>query len=135
MTKCLLLLCVIAFAGKAYGQQAKGGYTGFAFTSPLEVSMGQDNNFLIDKSSNADRLFLLSLPPSVQSATPLSQPKKFNDQVLLLTAPTISFLNDTRRREFAVNYRPEFEIFRTNGDQNSWNHEFSLGFAYLLNRK
>src|SRR5262249_4489829 len=76
-----------------------------------------------------------SLPPSVQRATPLDQPKTFSDQVLLLNAPTLSFLSDSPRREFALNYKPEFEFFRQNGDQNSWNHCFTGGFADLVNRK
>src|SRR5262245_11925939 len=133
-TTCLLILCVLALEIRIHAQQARTGYTGFALTSPLEVSVGQDNNFLIDRLTNNERLFNLSLPPSVQRETALARPKKFSDQVVLLDAPTVSFLSDSPRREFAVNYRPEFEIFRQNSDQNAWNHDLSLGFAYLFTR-
>jgi hypothetical protein len=135
MKKVALILCLSLFAERLYAQQARSGYTGFALTSPLEISGGQDSNFLVDRTTNNDRVFFLSLPPSVQRDTPLNEPKTFSDQVFLLNAPTLSFLSDSPRREFALNYKPEFELFRQNGDQNSWNHYFTGGFAYLLNRK
>jgi hypothetical protein len=128
-------MCLCLIASSLYAQQARTGYTGFALTSPLEVSVGEDNGFLIDRTTNNDRLFYLSLPASVQRSTPLYAPKQYSDQVFLLNMPTLSFLGDSPRRELAFNYKPEFEIFRANGDQNSINHNFSAGFAYLLNRR
>jgi hypothetical protein len=121
-------------SGRLYAQQARSGYTGFAFTSPLEVSAGNDNGFLIERVVS-NGLPNPLLPPGVPAGTALNEPGRYTDQVLLLTAPTVSFLKDSPRREFAVNYQPEFEIFRQNPDQNAWNHNFSAGFAYLLNRK
>jgi len=135
MKRLLLTLSLLLCAVQAYAQQARSGYTGFALTSPLEVSGGQDSNFLIDRTSTLEKLFFLSLSPTVQQQTPLAQPKAFDDQVLLVNAPTLSYLADTQRLELAVNYRPEFELFRQNSDQNAWNHDFSAGFAYLLNRR
>src|SRR5262245_9918435 len=112
MKTVVLTLCICILTVRLYGLQALTVYTGFPFTSPLEISAGQDNGFLIDRTTNNDKLFYLSLPASVQRETPLYAPKQFNDQVLLLNMPTLSFLSDSPRREFAFNYKPEFEIFR-----------------------
>src|SRR5262245_45494092 len=131
MKRAVLALGLCLFAGRLYGQQARTGYTGFAFTSPFEISAGYDSGFLIDRTTNNDKLFFLSLPASVQRATPLNAPQQFNEEVLLVDLPTLSFLSDSPRREMGFNYQPEFEIFRQNGDQDSWNHNFSAGFAYL----
>src|SRR5438067_1043802 len=99
MKRAAVVLCLCLLASRLYGQQARTGYTGFAFTSPAEISTGYDSGFLIDRTTNNDRLFYLSLPATVQRATPLYAPKQFNDEVILFNAPTLSFLGDSPRRE------------------------------------
>jgi hypothetical protein len=76
----------------------------------LEVSVGYDRNFLVDRVTREQKLFFLSFSPTFQRETPLSQPKKYDDQVLLLTGPTASFISDSQRRQLAFTYGPEFEI-------------------------
>src|SRR5687768_7675510 len=109
-----LILCILITATGAFGQAA--GYNGLTFTSPLELSVGNDKNFLIDRLTPEQRLFYLSFSPGVQRATPLSQHNEHDDQVMLLSGPTASFISDSRRRELSFNYKPEFEMFRHNSD-------------------
>jgi hypothetical protein len=133
MKQLALILCLLATATTAFGQAA--GYHGFTLSSPLDVSIGTDRNFLIDRLTPEQRLFYLSLSPGVQRATPLTQHNEHDDEVMLLTAPTASFISDSRRRELSFSYRPEFEIFRHNSDQNSVNHDGNVSFSYWMGRR
>jgi hypothetical protein len=133
MKKLGFILCILLTATGAFGQAA--GYNGITLTTPLEVNVGTDRNFLIDRLTPEQRLFYLSFNPSVQRETPLSQHKEHDDQVMLINGPTMSFISDSRRRELSFGYKPEFEIFRHNGDQNSWNHDGNVSFSYWLGRR
>jgi len=57
-----------------YAQQATVGIPGFSVVAPLKVATGTDGNFLVDRTQPAERLFLLSLPPSVQLLAPAANP-------------------------------------------------------------
>jgi hypothetical protein len=135
MRRFITVLCLIWLTTPLFGQQAMYRPGRFSFTTPLQIAITQDNNFLTDKRDLSQRLFLLSLPPSVQFSTPDTAPKPINDQVLTLTVPTLAFWTGTPRYEVTASYMPEFEIFRKNGEQNAWNHEAAAEFAYFLGRR
>ena len=133
-----LILCFLMIGAVAEAQgpaPQRAGYNGFSLTTPLEVSVGYDRNFLVDRVTPEQKLFFLSFSPTFQRETPLSLPKKYDDQVLLLTAPTASFISDSQRRQLAFSYRPEIEIFQTYRDQNSWNHDAMVSYSYSIKRK
>jgi hypothetical protein len=136
MKKSVLVLCLVLIsASAAQAQQAKAGFNGFSLTSPLEVSVGHDSNFLIERMTPEQELFFLSLPTTIQMQTPVTKPEKTNDQVLLLTMPTASIIADGRNRQFSFSWQPEFEMFRKNSDQNSFNHGLDVAFNYYLGRR
>jgi len=66
--------------------QAQERPNGFYLTSPLSLSSGYDDNFL-------------SGPPTLSGS------------VSVLTSPTFSWIADTHRAMFSVDYKAEFDIF------------------------
>jgi len=136
MKKTALLLLSLVFAvAPLSAQHARNGYSGFSFVTPAQIAFGTDNNFLVDRTPEDEKLLFLSLPASVLSGAPNIRPLKLDDKVLLLTAPTLAFLGDSYKREFAATYQPEFEIFMANSDQNAWNHRATVDFTQLLSRR
>ena len=123
----------MVLASPLFGQQAVFRPGGFSFITPLQISVTQDSNFLIDRSDPRQRLFLLSLPPSVLLGTETG-PIKASDQVMTLAMPTLAFEKGARRYELVGSYMPEFEVFRQNSDQNAWNHEAMADFRYFPTR-
>lgn len=135
MKKLALVLCLLCLTMPAAAQQARSGYSGISFLTPLQMSVGTDNNFLVDRTTPDQRLFVLSLPASVQTQAPDIRPKQLNDKVMLLTMPTIGLLNDSSRHEFTLSYKPEFEMFQRTKDQNSWNNNADVNFSYMMTRR
>lgn len=135
MKKLVLILCLLSLTMPAAAQQGRTGFSGFSFLTPLQMSVGTDNNFLVDRSTPDQKLFVLSLPASVQTQAPDIRPKRFSDKVMLLKLPTIGFLNDSPRHEFTFSYQPEFEMFQRTHDQNSWNNSANVNFAYNVTRR
>ncbi len=135
MKKLVTALLMIATTLPLYAQQGKSGYSGLSFITPLTINAGHDSNFLIDRTKPGERLFFLSLPPSVQFMAPNALPQRFDDQVLILGLPKTAFVSDSMRHQLTVSYQPEFEIFRGNRDQNSWNHEAGADFSYFPTRR
>jgi hypothetical protein len=135
MKRLVLVLCLSALAVPLHAQQGSSGIEGFSFVAPFRITAGNDNGFLVDRTQPNERLFILSLPPSVQPGAPDVRPKRLDDQFLMFTLPKIAFQNDSRRHELAVTYVPEVELFRKNHDQNSWSHEATASFVYFLSRK
>ena len=133
MKKLLSVLSLTVLASPLFGQQAVFRPGGFSFITPLQISVTQDNNFLIDRTDPSQRLFLLSLPPSVLLGSETG-PIKASDQVLTLDMPTLAYQKGSRRYELVGSYMPEFEIFRQNSDQNSWNHAAMADFTYFPSR-
>jgi hypothetical protein len=132
MKKLLLVLFLLSISTPLLAQQGASG--GLTFITPLQLSVGQDNNFLVDRTDPAERLFVLSLPPSVQSLAPDILPKKLSDNIMMLTLPRLAYQNDSQRHEFSATYMPEFEMFQVNRDLNTWNHSATAQFTYFLNR-
>jgi len=80
----------MALASPLFGQQAEYRPGGFSFITPLQISVTQDNNFLIDRTDPRQRLFLVSLPPTVLLGSQTG-PSKASHQVLTLVMPTLAF--------------------------------------------
>ena len=109
MKKLLLVVCLLCPAA-AFAQQAQTGVNGFSFIAPLQIQSGVDHNFLVDRTDPNERLLVLSLPPSVQTAAPNIRPLKLTDNVLTITAPKMAFQNDSKRHEFLATWAPELEL-------------------------
>lgn len=116
MKKLALVLCLLSLAAPLRAQQGQAGFGELQFTSPLRLAVGTDNNFLVPFSAEP-------------------RPRSVDDRVFMVSLPTVSFLSDSRRRLFAVNYQPEFEIFFRNHDQNSWSNKADASFAYAITRR
>src|SRR5687767_14705515 len=102
MKKLICILCLLGVASPLFGQQGTYQLDRFALVTPLQISVTQDNNFLLEDPDPLNRLFLLSLPPSVQAGLPESGPKRVSDQILTLTMPTVAFYSGTRRHELTA---------------------------------
>src|SRR2546428_6846935 len=97
MKKLVLVLCLFSFALPLFAQQGTVGISGFSFVAPLKVGVGTDNNFLVDRTPPAERLFDLSLPPSIQRVAPGTFPKRLGDDVMAGTFAKKPLLNHFRR--------------------------------------
>src|SRR6266849_3439090 len=111
MKKLVLVLCLFSFSLPLFAQQGTVGIGigGFSFVAPLKVGVGTDNNFLLNRTLPSERLFDLSLPPSIQPVAPGTFPKQLDDHVMIMTLPKIAFQNYSRRHEFVMTYAPELE--------------------------
>src|SRR5215467_3833383 len=129
----LFLLLAIAVPG--FAQHGSNGYSGFSFIGPAEISVGRDDNFLVDRATLDQQLLTLSLPASVLPAAPNIWPVPLSDTVYLLKPPMIGFISDSKRREFTASYQPEIELYQTNHDQNAWSNYAEVNFTELLSRR
>ena len=111
MTNKLLFLlgAVLAFSSVATGQPEHRA-NGFYLTSPLSLSSGYDDNFLVNS-------------------------RALDDTVSILTAPTLSWMKTTHRTDFSLDYEPEFEIFSRHQDLNAWNHASTMRFGHRLSSR
>ncbi len=134
MKQLVLVLCLVIPTVPLFAQQATVGLPGFSFVAPLKAAVGTDRGFLVDRTPPSERLFILSLPPSVQLFEPGNKPQRLDDQVMTLTLPKLAFQNYSARHEFFMTYAPEFELFRDNSDQNSWSHDAAFNFTYHPSR-
>lgn len=85
-------------------------FDGIRFTSPLSLSGGHDENFIVGDG-------------------------ELDDTVYLFNAPTLSLLKNTHSTDFSVNYQPEFEFFSRHPGLNSWNHRGTLRWQQKLNSR
>jgi hypothetical protein len=104
-----LLGAVLALSSVAAGQPEHRA-NGFYLTSPLSLSSGYDDNFLVNS-------------------------RALDDTVSILTAPTLSWMKTTHRTAFSVDYEPEFEIFARHPGLNAWNHSSILRFDHRLSSR
>src|SRR5579859_4365498 len=81
---------------------------GFDLTSPLRLSSGYDDNFVVGS-------------------------RMLDDTVSILTSPTFSWMKSTHQTRFSVGYETEFELFSRNGNLDAWNHAANLHFNHQLN--
>jgi hypothetical protein len=115
-----------------WAQQGSTG--GVQFVSPLRLAVGTDNNFQVDRTDPNEKLFVLSLPPSIQPAAAEIKPKVLDDKFFTLTLPKIAYQNESRRHELVLTWVPEFEFYRENTDQNAMSQEAAIGFSHFLSR-
>ncbi len=134
MKKLILVVSLVSFPASLGAQQAETGLNGFKFLAPVQIEIGRDNNFLVDRTSLNEKLFVLSLTPSVQPAAPDIRPQKLDDTVLTVGIPKMAFVNDSKRHEFLLTWHPEFEVFKNNSDQNTFNQEAVASFNYYITR-
>ncbi len=62
MKKLILVVFLLSFTASLRAQQAETGLNGFKFLAPVQIQFGRDNNFLVDRTSLNEKLFVLSLP-------------------------------------------------------------------------
>jgi hypothetical protein len=105
-----LVVRSLALALALVAAHAQDRPNGFYLTSPLSLSAGYDQGFLVGSRAT-------------------------NDSVTLLTAPTFDWMRTTHRTDFSFNYQPEFEIFSRNPDLNAWNHSSALRYRYRINAR
>jgi hypothetical protein len=117
-----------------WAQQATTGVDGFKFVAPMEIAIGTDNNFLVDRTNPNERLLVLSLPGSIQPGAPDIRPKMLDDKVMLMRLPKVAYQNNGKRHEFVTTWVPEFEIFKQNGDQNAMNQQAMASFNYYITK-
>ena len=105
-----LALRCIALSLMLAGAHAQDRPNGFYLTSPLSLSAGYDQGFLVGS-------------------------RAVNDSVTLLTAPTFEWTRTTHRTDFSFNYQPEFELFSRNPGLDAWNHLSALRYRYRINAR
>ena len=94
----------INLAGPAWAQERPNG---LFLTTPLELSSGYDQNFV-------------------------SGSRAFDDAVTLLTSPTFSWITNTHRSMFSVDYQAEFELFAEHQNLDAWDHAANLHFRHQI---
>jgi len=98
---CMLgIVRVLHLSVPAQAQERPGG---FYLTSPFSLSSGYDDNVL-------------------------SGPQALDSSVSVLTSPTASWIANTHRTMFSVDYRAEFDIFSRDEALNAWSHAANLLF-------
>ena len=83
---------------------------GFYLTSPLSVSSGYEDNFV-------------------------SGSRVLDDSVSVLTSPTLSWIANTHRTMFSMDYMAEFDIYSRDETLNAWNHSANLHFRQQINSR
>ena len=83
---------------------------GIYLTSPLSLSSGYEDNFL-------------------------SGSGMLDGSVSVLTSPTFSWITNTHRSMFSVDYKAEFDIFARDETLNTWNHAANLHFRRQINAR
>jgi len=73
----------------------------------------------------------LNIQTGYDSGVP-SGTRRVNDTTFLLTMPTFTLMQASPRSEFSLFYLPEFEIFATASELNSWNHTAGLRWGYSM---
>jgi hypothetical protein len=99
---CCLALIVISVA------PAQTRPNGFYLTSPLIVSSGYDENFMVTS-------------------------RTLDDSATLVTAPTVDWFHTTHISTFSLDYRPEVEFFANHSELDAVNHSSTLRYSRILN--
>ena len=119
----------------AFGRnRRRPALNGFSVHRTDGISRHVDHNFLVDRTDPNERLLVLSLPPSVQTAAPDIKPQTLDDRILTLLLPKIGYQNDSKRHQLFATWVPQFEIFQHNTDQNGMSQQAAATFTYFLAR-
>ncbi|MBI2816600.1 MAG: hypothetical protein HYX72_06645 [Acidobacteria bacterium] len=102
MKSAVLFLILTAVSAAAWAQERRNG---FAFTSPLLLSGGVEDQLLVGN-------------------------RTVSDSTAVFSGPTLSLLKTAPRTEFELSYTPEFQMFSEHTDLNAWNHAAGLHFQY-----
>ena len=102
--QCAVLMLTVA------GARAQEHQNGFSLTSPLSLSSGYDQGFIVENSAQ-------------------------NDTVTILTAPKFTWSDSTHRTDFFIDYQPEFELFARDPGLDAWNHSATLRYGYRINSR
>ena len=102
LLQCIVLALLMEAAGRAQERP-----NGFYLTSPLSLSSGYDENFVLNSIARSDT-------------------------VSILTPPTFSWIKNTHRTSFSADYQPEFEFFARDQSLNAWNHAATVRYSYRL---
>ena len=97
----------VLLASAVAGWAQQEGVPRFTKTSPLNIQAGFDSG----------------IP---------SGDHRVSDSTFLLTMPTFTLMQGSPRSEFSLFYLPEFEIFATAKELNSWNHNAGLRWGYSM---
>lgn len=104
----ILLQCIVSVLFMEAAGWSQERPNGFYLTSPLSISSGYDENFVVNSVAQSDA-------------------------VSILTSPTFAWLRSTPRSTFSADYQPEFEIFARDQNLNAWNHSATLRYTYRIN--
>ncbi len=92
------------------GAWAQEHPNGFYLTSPLTVSSGYDQNFVVDA-------------------------QRIQDIVTLLVGPEVTWLRTTHRSQFTLEYQPEVELFARNPGLDAFNSSAKMRFLHRINAR
>jgi hypothetical protein len=94
-------------AGAAQGQTHPDG---FFLNTPLTLSEGYDSGFAVGS-------------------------RAVDDDVTLITGPTLAWVTSTHRTDFSIDYQPEIELFAIHPGFDAWNHQATLRFSHRFNSR
>src|SRR5580658_96675 len=83
---------------------------GFFLDTPLSLSSGYDSHFIVGSQA-------------------------LDDDVTLITGPTMAWITSTHRTQFSVDYQPEVELFAQHPGLDAWNHEATLRLSHRINSR
>lgn len=90
--------------------QAQTHPDGFFLNTPLSLSEGYDSGFAVGS-------------------------RAVDDDVTLITGPTLAWFTSTHRSDFSIDYQPEIELFAIHPGFDAWNHQATLRFSHRINSR
>ncbi len=94
----------------AVAVHAQGRPNGLFLTSPLGLSSGYDQGFIVGS-------------------------RTLDDTTTIITGPKVAWMETTHRTEFVADYQPEVELFARNTNLDAMNHVASLLYRYQINSR
>jgi hypothetical protein len=98
---------ILISAGGLLGQTHPDG---FFLNTPLSLSSGYDSHFIVGSQA-------------------------LDDDVTLITGPTLAWITSTHRTQFSLDYQPEVELFAQHPGLDAWNHEATLRLSHRINSR
>jgi len=101
------LTLILLAAGVVRGQEHPDG---FFLNTPLSLESGYDSHFIVGSQA-------------------------VDDDVTIITGPTMAWFTSTHRTEFSLDYQPEIELFAEHPGFDAWNHEGTLRLTHRINSR
>lgn len=101
------LTLILLAAGVVRGQEHAEG---LFLNTPLSLSSGYDSHFIVGSQA-------------------------LDDNVTLITGPTVAWVTSTHRTDFSLDYQPEIELFAEHPGLDAWNHEARLRLSHRINSR